>query len=310
MPARTTLIKIASYRDRELIITMASALQNAARPDDIHFAIVNQFDDATVRVLDPARADPRMRIREIPWQDSRGLGRARRLSDEMYDGEDFTLQTDAHMRFAPGWDDDLIRQWDHVDNPRAVLSCYPGPYRTSQGDDVIANPAVPHTIVVQGVDAFGLPSITGGSEVTPFTPTLLVSGGFQFAAGEITTALPAQPEVLIGDESVHALRLFTSGYDVVVPDNVPLYHRYADQKDFTKDAHRPFSDFRAIPSLWESFSAALDEGIATAKAILGTDGHPALGSVRPRGAFFDGLDAFRKPGVPVPRYEGITASER
>ena len=303
MTGRTTLVKIAGYRDRELTITMAAALQHAARPDDVRFAVVHQYDDATRRILDPARVDPRIRIQELPWQESRGLGRARRLVDEMYDGEDFALQIDSHMRFAPGWDDDLARQWDRVGNPRAILSCYPGSYRTDRGDDVIAHPAVPHAIVVQGVDGYGLPSLTGGPEAAPFSPALLVAGGFQFGAGAATAEVPAQPEVLVGDETVHALRLFTAGYDVVVPDNIPLYHRYAEQKDFTTEAHTPFADFRADPALWESFSVALRAGVEVATAILGEDGHPALGSARPRAAFFDGLGGFRRPGVEVPRFE-------
>ncbi|WP_158588311.1 GlcNAc-transferase family protein [Galactobacter valiniphilus] len=302
MEQRTILVKIASFRDHELILTMAAALQQASHPENIRFAVVNQFDEATERILDPVRADPRARILEIPWRESRGLGRARRASDEMYDGEDFTLQIDAHMRFVRGWDANLIRQWDSLGNERAVLSTYPGPYRVDAAGAVTANPAVPHAIVVQGIDQHGLPAITGGPEVAPFSRGLLVGGCFQFGAGCSTTEVPAQPEVLIGDVTVHSLRLFTHGFDVVVPAEIPLFHRYAKDKNWNGEAHTPFADFRESRGLWASFWAALEESNRVAKDILGSPQHVAHGTRRSREGFVKLLREYRFDGFELPDY--------
>lgn len=303
MTGRTILVKIAAYRDPELIVTMAAALQNASHPDDVRFAVVHQYGPETRDTLDPVHHDPRVRRHEIPWQESTGLGRARRLADEMYDGEDFTLQVDAHMRFLPGWDANLIAQWDSIGRDNSVLSCYPGRYTTDQGDDVRATPTHPHAIFVQGLDRFGLPGITAGPPSSPFSTGLLVAGCFQFAAGAVTQAVPAQPEVLIGDETVHAVRLFTAGYDVLVPQTTPMFHRYAQHKDWKGTAHTPFADFRESDDLWERFTGHLDASLATARDILARDDHPALGSVRSRPAFFDALRSFCLPGVDVPRFD-------
>lgn len=299
MEQRTVLVKIASFRDPELIVTMAAALQQASHPENIRFAVVNQFDEVTERILDPVRADPRARILEIPWRESRGLGRARRASDEMYDGEDFTLQIDAHMRFVRGWDESLIRQWDSLGNERAVLSTYPGPYHVEASGKVVARPAVPHAIVLQGIDQHDLPAITGGPEVAPFSGALLVAGCFQFGAGSSTVEVPAQPEVLIGDETVHSLRLFTYGFDVVVPSEIPLFHRYAQDKNWKGEAHTPFADFHESAELWSVFAECLAESNLVAQSILGTEEHAALGGVRSRKAFLQALQAFRPKGTPL-----------
>lgn len=298
----TILIKIASYRDPEVIYTMAAALQMAADAERLRFAVVNQFDDATEHVLDPVRADPRANIIELPWRESRGLGQARWMTDQMYAGEDYTLQIDAHMRFAEGWDDSLVAQHRKIGHDRAVLSTYPGPYESAENGAVVATPAVPHAICVQGVDQHNLPAITGGFEVEPFSRGLLVGGCFIFGAGQATVDVPALREVLIGDESVHSLRLFTHGYDVVIPEVIPLYHRYAAQKNWQGEAFTPWNDFRESPAQWEAWMQAVSASHALAFALFTDDDHPALGTVRSRSDFFDQLETFTLDGVAKVRY--------
>jgi hypothetical protein len=34
---------------------------------------------------------------------------ARNLTQQLYDNEEYTLQIDSHMRFAPNWDDEMIK---------------------------------------------------------------------------------------------------------------------------------------------------------------------------------------------------------
>lgn len=296
------LIKIASYRDAELIVTMASALQAADHPNDVRFAVVNQFDGRTQAILDPVRGDSRARIREMPWQQSRGLGYARHLTDEMYDGEEFTLQVDAHMRFAPGWDTSLVRQFNHIGEENTVLSTYPGPYESLANGAVRATPAVPHRIMIQGKDRFSLPSITGGHRTEPYAPGLLVGGCFQFAAGRATAEVPALAPVLIGDESVHSVLLYTHGYDVVVPEEVPLYHRYAKSKDWQGGAHTPWFDFRDTPDMWAEFVAMAEISLRVAFEVLGAGESVHLGVARPREKFLAQLPDYCLDGVALPNY--------
>lgn len=59
---------------------------------------------------------------------SRRPCKARQLAQSLWDGEEFYLQLDAHMRFAPGWDAQLTT-WlaaAEITSPKAVLSTYPG----------------------------------------------------------------------------------------------------------------------------------------------------------------------------------------
>jgi len=66
--------------------------------------------------------------RPFPCLVSRRPCKARQLAQSLWDGEEFYLQLDAHMRFAPGWDAQLttwLAAAEHT-SPKAVLSTYPG----------------------------------------------------------------------------------------------------------------------------------------------------------------------------------------
>jgi hypothetical protein len=78
-----------------------------------------------------------MQIREVrlPYEEATGPCKARALAQALWAGEDFFLQIDSHMRFAPGWDAALLG-WlaqAEADSPggRAVLSTYPPSYEVS-----------------------------------------------------------------------------------------------------------------------------------------------------------------------------------
>ena len=68
----------------------------------------------------------RIRLLDVAARDASGPTTARHLHDtQLYDGESFALQIDAHMRFVWGWDEILIAQWRSAGNEFAVLTAYP-----------------------------------------------------------------------------------------------------------------------------------------------------------------------------------------
>lgn len=75
-----------------------------------------------------------MQVREIrlDYREATGPCKARALAQKLWAGEEFSLQIDAHMRFAPGWDETLIAwlQQAEADHPgsKPVLSTYPPGY--------------------------------------------------------------------------------------------------------------------------------------------------------------------------------------
>ena len=103
-------VQIAAYRDPQLIPTIKNMLENAKRPKNLRLAIARQFHpDDKFDELTEYENDSRFRILNIPHEESKGVCWARNLTQQLYDGEEYTLQIDSHMRFAPNWDDEMIK---------------------------------------------------------------------------------------------------------------------------------------------------------------------------------------------------------
>ena len=77
---------------------------------------------------------PSAQVREvrIPWQEATGPCKARHLAQQLWNGEEFYLQIDSHMRFVPAWDTKLkqmLHQAEHMSSlGKAVISSYPPAY--------------------------------------------------------------------------------------------------------------------------------------------------------------------------------------
>ncbi len=283
MSARSILVRVASYRDPELARTVASAWETASHPDRIKFAIVQQKGPETAGQLSEITQDSRVSALQVDWALARGIGWARRLTDRMWQGEEFTLQVDAHTRFLPGWDTALISEWEAVSDPRAVLSCYPGRFVVNDEATASLFQTPPHLIVPAGVDALGVPRQTGGPACAGGTPGILVAGGFQFSAGAICAELEQLLDASVGDEFVRAMQLFTHGWNVYAPGTVPLFHLY--QQDAPVRTHSFAEDFRSDPQLEPVLNRLRARGLATLKRTQTGDGAAAVGNVRSREDF-------------------------
>ena len=103
-------VQIASYRDPELVPTIKNMLENAKRPKNLRFGIARQFkQEDGFDNLDEFSKDKRFRVLNIPHEESKGVCWARNLTQQLYEGEEYTMQIDSHMRFAPNWDDEMIK---------------------------------------------------------------------------------------------------------------------------------------------------------------------------------------------------------
>ena len=58
--------------------------------------------------LDEYLDDPRFKIVDVDFKESKGACWARNSLQQQYDGEQYTFQLDSHHRFIEGWDTELI----------------------------------------------------------------------------------------------------------------------------------------------------------------------------------------------------------
>ncbi len=97
-------IQIASYRDPQLVPTIESALENAKKPKNLVFGIARQFHpEDGFDNLDKYRKDKRFRILDVLYSDSKGVCWARNQVQQLYGGEEYTMQISCLAFLQTRW---------------------------------------------------------------------------------------------------------------------------------------------------------------------------------------------------------------
>ena len=94
-------VSIAAYRDPQLLPTVRDCIRKAGNPAQFRFGICWQRDTEDPSL--PFGDDPRFRVFEVNWRESKGACWARAEIMKLWQGEDWFLQVDSHCRFAEAW---------------------------------------------------------------------------------------------------------------------------------------------------------------------------------------------------------------
>ncbi len=227
-------ISIAAYRDRQLGPTIEDCIAKAADPYRLRFGICWQHgagDDPL-----PYRNDECFRILDVDWRDSKGACWARAEVMKLWRGESWFLQVDSHCRFAPGWDERLLRGMEQTGSMKPVLSTYATAFIPG-GEEVLEE--TPLQMGFQGFTEDGIPHMKPvaiqdwRSRSAPLRARFLAAG-FLFAPGSFVEEVAYDPELyFLGEEATMTLRAFTGGYDLFHPCEPVVWHDYV-RADATK----------------------------------------------------------------------------
>ncbi len=115
MGNRKIFIQIASYRDPQLIHTIRDCDMKASDPSKLVYSISWQHSQEDEwDQLHEFKGDPRFKVVDIDYKDSKGACWARNQLQQNYDGEEYTLQIDSHHRFVQDWDLELISMYNQL----------------------------------------------------------------------------------------------------------------------------------------------------------------------------------------------------
>lgn len=230
-------IQIASYRDPELLPTLDDCIKQAARPENLVFGIAWQH--GLTESLDQYKNDPRFRIIDIPFEQSKGACWARNKIQQLYNGETYTLQLDSHHRFAPNWDTTLINIIETLRQQgysKPLLTSYVASYDPE--NDPAGRIHTPWKMnfdrfIPEGA-VFFLPGAMTEKERAQPIPARFYSAHFAFADGVFCKEVPHDPEYYFhGEEISIAARAYTWGYDLFHPNVTVVWHEYT-RKNRTK----------------------------------------------------------------------------
>ena len=227
-------VQIASYRDPELVKTIEDMLSNAKNPKNIIVGVCRQFHpDDGFDNLDKFRKNKRFRIIDVPYLESKGVCWARNQVQQKYSGEEYTLQIDSHMRFAPNWDQTLIemvKQLQGQGYPKPLLTGYVSSFDPE--NDPAARIQEPWRMsfdrfIPEGAVFFLPETIPGWQNLNSPVPSRFYSAHFAFTLGQFSTEVQHNPEYYFhGEEISIAARAYTWGYDLFHPHRVVIWHEY------------------------------------------------------------------------------------
>ena len=227
-------VQIASYRDPELEKTVKDMIENSKKPNNLRIGICRQYHpEDGFDTLDEYRNDKRFRILDVLYSDSKGVCWARNQVQQLYGGEEYTLQIDSHMRFEKNWDDTLIKmvkQLQKKEFPKPLLTGYVSSFNPENDPaERVREPwrMVFDRFIPEGAVFFLPETIPGWEKLKEPVPSRFYSAHFAFTVGQFSTEVQHDPEFYFhGEEISIAVRAHTHGYDLFHPHKVVIWHEY------------------------------------------------------------------------------------
>jgi hypothetical protein len=223
-------VQLASYRDPQLPITIADMLEKADNPSLLNFGICWQYDETE----DITQYDnlPNFRVSKHPYAESQGLGWARNITNQLYDGEGLTLQLDSHHRFLKGWDTMMYEDYYAARElcAKPVLSTYLTPFEPQQTTYekipcLMSQYEFSSDKLLMSRPYHIMDYLTRTKPIRART----ISGHFLLAAGKFIEEVPYDPDIYFGgytEETTMSVRAFTHGWDFYSPYRQYIWHEY------------------------------------------------------------------------------------
>lgn len=220
-------IQIVAYRDLELIPTVQEAIAHASHSERLTFGICWQYGtDEEKDHISQLKDIKDCRIIAVPAAEARGVGWARSLVQKLWQKEEYTLQIDAHMRFLPGWDTELIKMLKMCPSEKPILSTYPPAYRPPR--ELVGD--TPSRLEVKKFEDAGTLSLRAIGDLSKFKtpqPGIFIAAGFIFSLGSIIQEIPYDPDIYFtGEEVLFAAKAWTRGWDIYHPNLSVCWHFY------------------------------------------------------------------------------------
>ncbi len=235
-PGRIFVI-IATYADRDCQWTIQDLFARARRPDDITVGVCWQYDPRRDRDCFHLRTRPhQVRSLHVHVNETRGLGWARHMSERLWQGEEYVLQIDGHMRFAEAWDERLLDELAACNSRFPVLTVYPWGFVPPRA--LYEGP--PLRMAALRFHDSGMPGFVASLADGAKRPVMHAfwAGGFAFSRADVLREVPQDPHLYFTEtEPTHGARLWTHGWDLFGPSENLIWHCYGPDKAANTRSH-------------------------------------------------------------------------
>lgn len=229
-------VQLASYRDNQLVPTIRDALSKASQPENLIFGICWQRDEN--ESLEEFEFHPNVRYMAYDYNESKGLGWARKKVSCLHEDEELTLQLDSHHRFAQDWDKMMMEDYYQAKtmSEKPILSTYLTPFGVAEADEKGVEGLNPTPCLMSQYEfspddlLMSMPFfIQDYKERDTVIRARTLSGHFFLVDSSFITEVPYDPEIYFGgycEETTMSIRAWTRGYDFFSPYRQYIWHEY------------------------------------------------------------------------------------
>jgi hypothetical protein len=279
-------VQIPAYRDPELSATLLDLYRTADSSEDLRVCVL--WQRAEDETLDEATtALPNLELLELSYRESQGCNWARRLLQDRWKGEPYSLLLDSHHRFAVGWDTQLIALYEECRSrsTEPLLTAYLPSYDPAL--EPIGRYQKPHKTYAYERESGVLTRLT--SHPIPFWERLTcpiegdyVSLHFLFVAGDFNERVRFDPDIYYcRDEVMTSVQAYTHGYDFFHPHRVIGWHCYDQatrRPHFCDHADWHVRQPEALEKMRQTFLGHRPERLGTARTVRDFERH-VMGSL-------------------------------
>jgi hypothetical protein len=234
-------VSIASYRDKELGITVFDILNKANNPKNVVLSILSQDKEENHPNLELIFSYFKVEeyfYKKIHFSESTGVGFARAETQKyLSDKYKYYLQVDSHSQFVEDWDVKLVEDYEKLSFVWGdfIMSSYPGTYTYSEHGVIqvgeLQNPTSLSIILSENKNLIYEPKYkeyTGGEDGDCHG---YFCGGFAFGYSKYFLDTPYDPKIYFnGEEQTLSIRFYCKGIKIVAPPKNYVYHHYTGLK--------------------------------------------------------------------------------
>ena len=257
MKRKSIFVQIGCYRDKELNKTISDAIAKSSKNININFGVHNCYlteNEAIVRTK--YASNSKILIKHSLAPNNLGIQRSRYFAHTFYDGEDYYVQIDAHMRFAKYWDEILINQHKYLKSCGLHKPLVTGVFQSYDyigGKEYFSGDKQPRIFYFyeehNNFANYYLPSQGVCIVDKGCTYTAGIGGAFIFTEGSFHKINPTKNINFINEEPTIAMRAFTHGFDLVADESFSVYHFSGYDMNGHERRNRAHLDF---PELWRN----------------------------------------------------------
>jgi len=256
-------VSIACYRDPECQWTVKDLFEKAKYPERIFVGICWQFisyKDQNCFVVETRPAQ----VRRINFDalESKGACWAKVQAMTLWQGEEYILNIDSHMRFTQDWDEKMLAMLDMCPSGKSILSTYPAAYTPPNN----LTSSTPQLVVKEFNERSKVLHLRSYKrELTEPQRNAFVAGGFIFASSKLFQEVPWDPNIYFyGEEITFSLRAWSHGWDIYTPHICLIYHYYLRHEEVKHSSdHKQWNDLaqKSNKRVWHLVGTELSSDI-------------------------------------------------